>query len=79
MSAFVDESCISSRFQPAASSGAMREASSSMEQDLSNGRRTEIDSLNGYVVARGAALGLATPANRTLTTLVRLLERSASA
>ena len=58
---------------------AMRGASSSMEQDLSNGRRTEIDSLNGYVVARGAALGVATPANRTLTTLVRLLERSASA
>lgn len=55
---------------------AMREASSSMEQDLANGRRTEIDSLNGYVVGRGAALGVATPANRVLTTLVRLLERS---
>jgi len=57
---------------------AMREASSSMEQDLSNGRRTEIDSLNGYVVARGAVLAVATPANGVLTTLVRLLERSAS-
>jgi len=57
---------------------AMREASSSMEQDLSNGRRTEIDSLNGYVVARGAALGVATPANEVLTALVRLLERSTS-
>lgn len=56
---------------------AMRAASSSMEQDLSNGRLTEIDSLNGYVVKRGAALGVATPTNRTLTTLVRLLERSA--
>jgi len=55
---------------------AMREASSSMEQDLANGRRTEIDSLNGYVVKRGAALGVPTPANRVLTTLVRLLERS---
>ncbi|HLT28182.1 MAG TPA: 2-dehydropantoate 2-reductase [Zeimonas sp.] len=55
---------------------AMREASSSMEQDLSSGRRTEIDSLNGYVCRRGEALGIATPANRTLTTLVRLLERS---
>ncbi|HEY0879437.1 MAG TPA: 2-dehydropantoate 2-reductase [Zeimonas sp.] len=54
---------------------AMREASSSMEQDLSNGRLTEIDSLNGYVARRGAALGMPTPANRTLTTLVRLLER----
>jgi len=58
---------------------AMRAASSSMEQDLSNGRLTEIDSLNGYVVKRGAALGVATPANRTLTTLVRLLERRISA
>lgn len=58
---------------------AMRGASSSMEQDLSNGRLTEIDSLNGYVVRRGAKLGVATPANRTLATLVRLLERSMSA
>ena len=58
---------------------AMREASSSMEQDLSNGRHTEIDSLNGYVTRRGAALGVPTPANRTLTTLVRLLERSVAA
>lgn len=55
---------------------AMRGASSSMEQDLSNGRLTEIDSLNGYVVRRGEALGVTTPANRVLTTLVRLLERS---
>lgn len=56
---------------------AMREASSSMEQDLSSGRLTEIDSLNGYVVRRGEASGVPTPANRVLTTLVRLLERSA--
>ncbi len=53
---------------------AMREANSSMAQDLDNGRRTEIDSLNGYVARRGDALGVATSANRTLTTLVRLLE-----
>lgn len=58
---------------------AMRGASSSMEQDLSSGRPTEIDSLNGYVVKRGAALKVATPANRTLTTLVRLLERQVTA
>lgn len=54
---------------------AMREASSSMEQDLARGRLTEIDSLNGYVARRGEASGVATRANRTLTTLVRLLER----
>lgn len=55
---------------------AMRAASSSMEQDLSQGRLTEIDSLNGYVARRGAELGVPTPANRALATLVRLLERS---
>lgn len=58
---------------------AMREASSSTAQDLARGRPTEIDSLNGYVAQRGQALGVATPVNRALTTLVRLLERSAPA
>ncbi|MBX3614148.1 MAG: 2-dehydropantoate 2-reductase [Burkholderiaceae bacterium] len=58
---------------------AMREASSSTAQDLARGRPTEIDSLNGYVAQRGQALGVATPANRALTTLVRLLERAATA
>jgi len=56
---------------------AMREASSSTSQDLLRGRATEIDSLNGYVARRGQALGVATPVNRALTTLVRLLERAA--
>lgn len=58
---------------------AMREASSSTAQDLARGRPTEIDSLNGYVARRGQALGVATPVNRTLATLVRLLERAAPA
>lgn len=47
---------------------------SSTAQDLARGRRTEIDHLNGYVVARGEALGIATPVNRVLHTLVRQLE-----
>jgi len=47
---------------------------SSTAQDLKRGKRTEIDHLNGYVVRRGEALGLATPANRTLHALVKLLE-----
>lgn len=51
-------------------------ALSSTAQDLQAGRRTEIDALNGYVVARGRALGVATPVNATLTMLVTLLERS---
>jgi 2-dehydropantoate 2-reductase len=47
---------------------------SSTAQDLARGKRSEIDHLNGYVVQRGAALGVATPANRLLQTLVRLIE-----
>lgn len=53
-------------------------ALSSTAQDLQAGRRTEIDALNGYVVQRGRALGVATPTNRTLTVLVKLLERRRS-
>lgn len=48
---------------------------SSTAQDLARGRRTEIDYLNGLVVRRGEALGIATPANRVLWALVKLLER----
>lgn len=52
---------------------------SSTAQDLARGRRTEIDHLNGYVVRKGDALGVATPVNRVLHALVKLLEsRSAS-
>lgn len=55
---------------------AMAPASSSTAQDLARGRPTEIDSLNGYVARRGAKLGVATPANQALATLVRLLEQA---
>ena len=48
---------------------------SSTAQDLARGRRSEIDHLNGFIVRRGEALGIATPANRLLHTLVRLLEK----
>lgn len=44
---------------------------SSMLQDLERGRPTEIDAINGYVAARGATLGVATPANATLTRMIR--------
>jgi 2-dehydropantoate 2-reductase len=47
---------------------------SSTAQDLARGRPTEIEHLNGFVVRRGAALGVPTPANRALYALVRLLE-----
>ena len=47
---------------------------SSTAQDLARGRKSEIDHLNGVVVRKGAALGVATPANRVLLALVKLLE-----
>jgi 2-dehydropantoate 2-reductase len=58
---------------------AMPEATSSTAQDITRGNRTEIDSLNGYLVRRGAELGIATPFNQTLHALVKLLEESAKA
>ncbi len=57
---------------------AMSEATSSMAQDIARGNRTEIDSLNGYLVRRGAELGVPTPANQTLHALVKLLESGPS-
>jgi len=47
---------------------------SSTAQDLARGKPTEIDHLNGYVVRKGEALGVPTPANRALHALVKLLE-----
>ena len=55
---------------------AMSGATSSTAQDIARGSRTEIDSLNGYVVRLGARLGMATPVNQTLHGLVKLLEES---
>jgi 2-dehydropantoate 2-reductase len=57
----------------------MSNATSSTAQDLARGRKTEIDSLNGYIVRRGAALGVPTPVNQTLYGLIKLLEESAGA
>ena len=50
---------------------------SSTAQDLARGKPTEIDHLNGYVVQRGQALGIATPANRMLQLLVQMKQASA--
>jgi 2-dehydropantoate 2-reductase len=52
----------------------MAEALSSTAQDLNRGKRTEIDSLNGYIARRGAELGVSTPINHALFTLVKLAE-----
>jgi 2-dehydropantoate 2-reductase len=55
------------------------EHASSMLQDLSAGRETEIEALNGAVVRMGAAHGVPTPVNAALTALVHAAERRAGA
>ncbi len=54
--------------------GIMPKQLSSTAQDLARGKHSEIDYLNGLIVRRGEALGVATPANRVLWALVKLLE-----
>ncbi len=51
---------------------------SSTAQDLARGKRSEIDHLNGHVLRSGEALGIPTPVNRVLHTLVKLLEERSS-
>jgi 2-dehydropantoate 2-reductase len=48
---------------------------SSTAQDLARGKPTEIDFLNGYVVRKGAELGIATPTNQALQVMVKLAEQ----
>lgn len=50
------------------------DATSSMEQDIARGRRTEIGSLNGFISRRGAELGVPTPTHDALAALVGLRE-----
>jgi 2-dehydropantoate 2-reductase len=53
-------------------------ALSSTAQDIERGKRTEIDSLNGYIARRAAELGVPAPVNQTLHALVKLLEENAA-
>jgi 2-dehydropantoate 2-reductase len=46
----------------------------SMLQHLENGRATEIDALNGALVTRAKALGIAVPVNETVVAVVKALE-----
>jgi 2-dehydropantoate 2-reductase len=55
---------------------AMPQTRSSTAQDIAKARPTEVAHLNGYVVREGEALGVATPVNRTLNALIKLLERT---
>lgn len=47
---------------------------SSTAQDLARGKPTEVDYLNGYVVRKGAELGIPTPVNLALQVMVKLRE-----
>lgn len=49
-------------------------ARSSMADDLARGRPTEVDDINGEVVALGARVGVATPLNAHLVSLVHAAE-----
>jgi 2-dehydropantoate 2-reductase len=46
----------------------------SMLQDIEAGRRTEIDFINGKIIEYGVRVGMATPFNTTLRSLVKALE-----
>jgi 2-dehydropantoate 2-reductase len=61
----------------AAIAGSMPNQYSSTAQDLARGKTSEIDYLNGYVIRKGAELGIPAPANRVLYTMVKLAESKA--
>jgi 2-dehydropantoate 2-reductase len=65
------EAAIAGSFKIAEQMSGMR---SSTAQDFIRDKRTEIESLNGYVDRLGAKLGVATPINHALYTLVKLYE-----
>jgi 2-dehydropantoate 2-reductase len=54
---------------------AMPNQMSSTAQDVARGKPSEIDFLNGYVVRKGAELGVPTPTNHALQVMVKLAER----
>ena len=46
----------------------------SLAQDLMKSRKTEVDYLNGYVVQRGAEVGIPTPINEAMVAVTRRVE-----
>ncbi len=50
------------------------ENKSSMLQDISNNKKTEIEVINGAIVREGIKLNIKTPVNETLTNLIIALE-----
>ena len=52
----------------------MASQKSSTAQDMARSKPSEIDHLNGFIVRRGQTLGVATPVNQALFSLVKLVE-----
>lgn len=52
---------------------------SSTAQDLARGKPSEVDHLNGFIAARGAALGVPVPVNRAMRALVKAREAEQAA
>jgi 2-dehydropantoate 2-reductase len=50
---------------------------SSTAHDVARGRQSEIDFINGYVVREGERLGVPTPVNRVLHSLVKVKDAAA--
>jgi len=51
----------------------IRDIHTSMYDDWKAGRRTEIDSLNGFIVRKGRDLGIPTPVNEALTAMIKTI------
>lgn len=49
---------------------------SSMLQDVTNKRKTEIDTINGAIVREGSKQNISTPVNIVLTNLIKTMEKS---
>jgi 2-dehydropantoate 2-reductase len=54
--------------------GAGRNWRASMAQDVAKGRRSEIEQMNGYVVARGREVGVPTPVSSAVVGIVREID-----
>ena len=52
----------------------MVSARSSMSYDMEQGRPMEIDALNGYIVAKGRDVGIETPVNAVVVSMIRDME-----
>ena len=71
LGAKLSESIIENTFKVAEATALNK---NSMLQDVEKGKRTEIDFINGAIEKIGNQVGVPTPINSTLTTLVKGIE-----